>query len=192
MGSTGNDRHSGVWPTSCPAVGRRRRTAATERDGSGRNDGPSVGRRHVLLVAAATVTAGCLSSDDGDSPSNATNRSDGTDGPDGTDGSDGGDDGDAPETDRPSSIDANLYGLTTTDDVEAYAARYDYAVRDGRVEVVVDLAPNRTAPRHPEITDADRYGGRVVGSVAIDELDALARHENVTHVGTPDVAREAE
>lgn len=73
----------------------------------------------------------------------------------------------------------------TAENRTAYADRNGLAYEDGSVRVVIDLASGRSLPSGYDVTVEVRSGTLVQGSVAVDDLVGLARHENVTAVRPP-------
>lgn len=183
------------------------RSAGSRRSGTGTTENASVvppsavpaslrlGRRTLLGGLTLLATTGCL----GDGSPPPTNETNGDDGPAGTgpgrDGSDGslGDhvddhrsnhvenDGQVP----PDGIEANLYGLTTAENVTAYAERYSYDIRDGAVLVDVELTEHGSFPADVPFDETRRGGSTVQGYVAIHDLRRLADAENVSFVRSP-------
>ncbi len=90
-----------------------------------------------------------------------------------------------PVPDKHPSLDSGLVGLVNADNRTAYANTRGLELRDGRVQVVVELVDGRDFPDGFDLTVEVRAGGRVQALVAVDDLVALAEHGNVSFVQPP-------
>lgn len=108
--------------------------------------------------------------------------------------------GDAPATDRNATdggfgtperttenpkLEHTLVGLVRADDRTEYADRNDLTLRNGSVEVVVELRPDRTLPSDHPVDVTARHDRLVQAFVPVDGLEPLAAHANVSYVRTP-------
>lgn len=86
---------------------------------------------------------------------------------------------------RPPALDQSLYGLVTAENRTAYADQQSLVYENGSVQVVIKVASGRSLPTDLAVDVELRSGSRIQGSVAVDDLIGLARHENVTTVKPP-------
>lgn len=83
-------------------------------------------------------------------------------------------------------LEARLAGLLAAENRTAYAEGHGIDLRDGRVDVVVELAPGRSLPADAPVAVTARHDELVQGRVPVGALESLAAHGNVSRVRAPD------
>jgi hypothetical protein len=86
----------------------------------------------------------------------------------------------------PAALDATLAAYLRADNRTQYAEQHGLTVEDGRVRVVIGLRDGATLPSGFDVVVELQYGSEVLAYVATTDLAALAGHDNVTVVRTPD------
>jgi hypothetical protein len=86
----------------------------------------------------------------------------------------------------PPALGSDLYGLTQADNRTAYAQDHGLELRDDTVLVTIELREGRDVPDDVDANVTARAGSQVDAYVPIDQLEALARHENTTSVRPPE------
>lgn len=86
----------------------------------------------------------------------------------------------------PPALGGDLYGLTQADNRTAYAQDHGFELRNDSVLVTVELREGRDIPADVDADVRARAGSQVDAYVPIDQLEALARHENTTSVRPPE------
>lgn len=85
----------------------------------------------------------------------------------------------------PDALDSRLAGLYSATDRADYADTHDLAYADGRVEVVVELHPGADLPGGYDVEVTARHDELVQATVAVDDLPALAREDDIRYVRPP-------
>jgi hypothetical protein len=86
----------------------------------------------------------------------------------------------------PSALGSTLYGLVQADNRTRYAEDHGLQLRDDSVHVTVELRDGRALPEEIDAEVTARAESQVDAYVPIDQLVALARHENTTSVRAPE------
>lgn len=86
---------------------------------------------------------------------------------------------------RHPSLESTLAELVDADDREDFADERGLTLRDGRVEVVVELQAGRELPEEFDVGVQSRHEHLLQAFVAVDDLVPLSEHENVSYVRLP-------
>lgn len=127
-----------------------------------------------VVTALLLLTAGCVASPSGTSPTTSTEVGLPPDGNTATD-----------LAKNHESLDPRLAGLANATNRSAYAVRNDLPFRNGSALVVVELRRNRTLPADFAGDVRARHGRLVQAWVPATRLLSLADHENVSYVRLP-------
>jgi ribosomal protein S12 len=92
----------------------------------------------------------------------------------------------SPSPTPPSTLDSTLVQLVNADNRTAYAERHGITLDEGRVRVLIGLRESTPLPDDFDTSVELRHETEVIAFVAVSDLVALSRHENVTVVRVPD------
>lgn len=148
-------------------------------------------RRSIVIGGLAVALAGCVS--DADDGSNDTDGADNTNdtmpsSPDNNQSTD--DSAERSETDDREAVPEGvplmnpLPDLVEAEDREAFASTHDVDYQEGVVHVEIELAPDGEKPDQYLGEVTSEYANILVAYVAVDDLVALARDDNVHLVRT--------
>jgi hypothetical protein len=86
----------------------------------------------------------------------------------------------------PPELGSDLYGLTQAENRTAYARDHGLELRNDSVFVTIELREGRDVPDDVDANVTARVRSQVDAYVPIQQLEALARHENTTSVSPPE------
>jgi hypothetical protein len=86
----------------------------------------------------------------------------------------------------PPALGSDLYGLTQADNRTAYAQDHGLELRNDSVLVTIELREGRDLSEDVDANVTARAGSQLDAYVPVDQLEALARHENTRSVRPPE------
>jgi PBP1b-binding outer membrane lipoprotein LpoB len=85
---------------------------------------------------------------------------------------------------KPLNLDSVLYKLTEANRPKRFASNHSLTLKDGRVEVMIELMSGRDLPQKFNIQIESRRNELVQATVPVDELRSLSEHQNVSYIRT--------